>query len=335
VRVLYYAMGGGHGHAARGLAVLRRLPPGAGVLVAPAAAGSWAEREGVTHLAPPPRPSAEELAAFVAGAVSRLEPELLLIDVFPRGVLGELPPILAATRAPCWLVSRWVTPAYYLDPGVRASLEERYERILWCEAPPVELEALRLPASRLPPVLLRARGECLAREEARRALGADGDAPLVLALPSGDPALQEELCRLLRKVCARVAPAARLVAISAELPARDEPGLRVAALYPAVRALAAADLLVCAGGYHAVHEARLHGLVAIHLPQRRVYDDQHRRVAGSLVAEEPAQLEALVACALAQRAVALPQRAAPLPPAAEDGASALAALVDARLGARA
>ena len=130
-------------------------------------------------------------------------------------------------------------------------------------------------------MLLRARAECLSREEARLALGAGGDEPLVLALPSGDPGRQEELCRLLRKVCARVAPAARLAVISAELPACDEPGRRVAALYPAVRHLAAADVLVCAGGYHAVHEARLHGLVAIHLPQRRVYDDQHRRVAGS------------------------------------------------------
>src|SRR5687767_1977543 len=76
VRVLYYALGGGHGHALRGLAVLSRLAAGApgsaarapidAALIAPAAFAPWAAALGVEHLAPP--------EADVAGWVERLPP---------------------------------------------------------------------------------------------------------------------------------------------------------------------------------------------------------------------------------------------------------------------
>lgn len=59
-------------------------------------------------------------------------PDLLVVDVFPRGVLGELPDYPFPTRA--WLVSRWVRLDYAARPEVLEALE-RYQ-VLACELTP-------------------------------------------------------------------------------------------------------------------------------------------------------------------------------------------------------
>ncbi|MCU0241341.1 MAG: hypothetical protein MUF51_02835, partial [Vicinamibacteria bacterium] len=50
-RVVYYAMGGGHGHVARGTAVLCAL--GEGALICPGRMQSWPQHFGVATLVPP------------------------------------------------------------------------------------------------------------------------------------------------------------------------------------------------------------------------------------------------------------------------------------------
>src|SRR5262249_17476994 len=99
VGVVYHALGGGHGHVMRGLADLARL--GGGTRVGPARLRSWATVLGVAYLSPPDGHEAE----WVRGQPS---PDLLIADVFPRGVVGELAPWLG--RVPAWLVARRVEP---------------------------------------------------------------------------------------------------------------------------------------------------------------------------------------------------------------------------------
>jgi hypothetical protein len=259
----------------RGLALLRAL--GHGTLVGPARLAGWARSLGVAFLAPP----VDDLSAWF----ERLRPpELLLVDVFPRGVVGELGRVLES--APVWLVSRWVRPDYYLHPGVREALESRYERILWAEEPDPALRQLRIPQTQVGSVVLGV--EPLPRGQARRELDVRGERALVLALGSGAPERQALLLRVLAKVAARVGAALRFV--SDVLP----PSAPVVRLFPAARWLRAADVLVSAGGYHAVHEARAAGVPSVFVPQARRYDDQFRRVAGEVVALDPAALERAV-----------------------------------------
>jgi len=143
--ILYYARGGGHGHVLRGLAVLSRL--GRGTLLGPLAHAPWAAALGVAYVSPPAAGAREWFAGCPA-------PALLVVDVFPRGVVGELTPLLE--RAPAaWLVARRVREDYYLHAPVRAALESRYERVLWCETPPPVLAGLAVPATPLPLVLPR------------------------------------------------------------------------------------------------------------------------------------------------------------------------------------
>jgi len=307
VRVLYYALGGGHGHALRGLAVLSRLAGGwgaaarapiGGALIAPAAFAPWAGALGVEHLAPPegdPRGWIERLPA----------PDLLLVDVFPRGVTADLLPALG--RAPAWLVSRRVRPDFYLHRDVRGAMEAHFERVVWTEAPAEPLRALGVPQLDLPPVLLGA--PPLPRAEARRRLGVPLDHPLVLGIGSGEPEQQARLCRLLGKIATRAGASLRFVSaeLAAGAPAGDEvahgaiaraapaaPDVTVVRAFPAAALLPAADAVVSAAGYHAFHEATAQGAPAVFVPQQRRFDDQVWRARDALVATDPPGLEAAV-----------------------------------------
>ncbi|MBI2207502.1 MAG: hypothetical protein HYU41_27030, partial [Candidatus Rokubacteria bacterium] len=273
-RVVYYAAGGGHGHVLRGLAVLHAL--GTGTLVGPRRLASWAAALGVDYVAADPHE--------IANVTALRNAALLLVDVFPRGVVGELAQDTCA--APRWLVTRRVTPAYYLDPRVRETIETGFEQIVWCEEPPAELMTLRVPRHRVPPVLLCP--PVLDRDAARRRLGVTNDRRLILALGTGDPGRQGHLARLLGKIAARADADLRFV--SDDLPA----GGPVLRLFPAAAYLRAADVVVAAGGYHAVHETQAVGVPTIYIPQARRYDDQWWRVRNLPVATDPATLERMV-----------------------------------------
>ena len=304
MRVLYYALGGGHGHVLRGLALLSRL--GRGTLLGPARLAHWGAMLGVDYRAAP-EPYEREWIGTLA------PPDLLLVDVFPRGVVGELPPLLE--RAPAWLISRAVSPAYYLHPPVRAAISRHYERIVWTEPPAVVLRGLPVSQLDAPPMLLRP--SPLTKPDARRALGVLSGQRLLLGLGSGDVDHQARLCRLLGKIAARVGVALRV--ISTDL----APVAPVTPVFPAARVLAGADVIVTAGGYHAFWETRLAGVPTVFMPQRRRYDDQGQRVAGAIVATDPHDLEAQVRRLLVDGVVD--------PQPIGDGAALLARLVERRV----
>ena len=306
-RVVYHALGGGHGHVMRGLAVLSRL--GGGTLVGPAHLRPWAAALGVAYASPP---DGREIAWVSTQPV----PDLLIADVFPRGVVGELARWLG--RVPTWLVTRHVAPGYYLGEPVRAALEACVERLLWCEEPPVALAALAVMQTRVPPVLLRS--PALSRVEARRRLGVRDDRPLILALGSGEAARQARLCRLLQKISARIQGA--LLFVSTELAAVPP----VVRLFPAAAWLEAADVVISAAGYHAFHETATAGVPTVFVPQRRRYDDQWWRARGATVAGDPAALETAIARLL--------REGGRRPRSLEDGARAVADAIERRVQSR-
>ncbi|MBS2038676.1 hypothetical protein JST97_27090 [bacterium] len=127
-------MGGGRGHATRS----RRL------------GGLFGSRARVHYLLPERlRLWAQGLEASfcnqenLADSVSRLlaeyEPDLLVVDTFPRGLLGEL----AELEFPCpaWLIARWVKPEYAMRSDVLDALT-RYEAVLGCERNPWQARSL-------------------------------------------------------------------------------------------------------------------------------------------------------------------------------------------------
>jgi len=309
----------------RGLAVLGRLgaraPSILGTLLAPARFRHWARVEGVPLRSPPEdarqRPS---LACWLSKVLAELRPHLLLVDVFPRGLLGELGAALAPGAPTAWLVARRVQPDYYLQPQVRRMIEERYARLLWCEGADARLRVLNVRQQDVAPVLIRSPSQLLSRGAARSRLGVAPRAPLVLAVGTGPVDRQADLLRLLLKVRARLWPQTpfELRVLSTELAARMEDGWQVLSVFPALPLLPAADLLVLAAGYHAVHEAHIAGVPAVFVPQPRRYDDQFGRAAPLPKLSAPEDVEAAVRAALCARAAPLAA------PPAGDGAAQVA-----------
>lgn len=284
MKLLYYAAGGGHGHALRGIALLERL--GFGTLAAPERLAGWVRARGVDLL-----PLREDRLRDTVLPT----PELLLVDVFPRGPVAELRP----PRGEAWLITRRVPADYYLDPPVREAIETRYKLLVWTEEPSVP--GLRVRQIRTGPVLLKT--EPLPRIEGRRRL---------LAIGAGPREGQKLLQRLLEKIAAKLGLEPRFV--SDLLPV--EPA------FPAAPLLSTADVVVSAAGYHSFHEIEASGVPAVYLPQDRSHDDQDARAAGRPTAKTPEELEARIVEALARGrgpGIAFP-----------DGAAQLAALIRAR-----
>jgi len=330
MRVVYYALGGGHGHAVRGLAVLSQLramvPDSQITLLAPARLEPWARAEAIALRAPPQRePTQAELRRWLHAALSDLAPDILLVDVFPRGILGELEIDAIPSLTAPWLVTRWVRPDFYLEPEIQAVIESSYRGLIWCEEPPEPLRAIAVAQHQVPPVLIRPVEACLQRDAARAALDVIGEVPLVLGLGSGDVEHQAGLLDLLRLQQARARESGQPFALrflTDQLPPEHGNDRDVAALFPAMAYLRAADVVVAAGGYHAFHECRALGVEAIHVPQQRHYDDQFARVSGSACATSPAALTQLLGEALSRA----PRRSVEAAGSA-DGARAVAELV--------
>jgi hypothetical protein len=300
---LVYALGGGHGHGVRGLAVLHALRtrcPAASLdahLIASERLRPWVVSESVGLHVPPPRARSRELLGWwVRDLLDGLQPDLILVDVFPRGVLAELPEL----AAPAWLMSRHVPRSFYLAPEVRAAIESRFRELLWCEQPPVWALQLDVDQREVAPVLIRSPAACSSREAARSALGIAPERKAVIVLATGEATRQLELVRLMARMRlmlrAHLGEAPEVVVLSADLEPFAAAGVRVTAHIPAMEVLRSADVVVSAGGYQSVWEARALQIPVVCLPQSRPLDDQLRRSQTGAVATSPgALLEALVA----------------------------------------
>lgn len=152
LKVLWYALGGGRGHATRSRTLAGWLPPGSDAhFLLPERLRAWSQGLQAHFLGP------DSLAEQVAERLDSLRPDLFLVDTFPRGVLGEL----AEVEFPCpaWLVARWLKPAYGAHPEVLRALD-RYELVLGAELTVWE-KSYDIGPVVAPPAPIRAPGEIL------------------------------------------------------------------------------------------------------------------------------------------------------------------------------
>lgn len=121
--VVYYALGGGFGHATRSLV----LAQAAGVpfrMLLPRRLHGWTED--AVYAPPECESDPQALRQWVGRQCSGAR--LLVVDVFPRGLLGELQTL----PLPAFLVTRWIKPAYALRPEVLSALRG-YAAVWECE----------------------------------------------------------------------------------------------------------------------------------------------------------------------------------------------------------
>jgi len=286
-RLLIYALGGGWGHLVRGLAFARAATR-AGHRVRLLVNSPHADRvDAAAELGPRGELLAidstltrvEQIAA-VECALDEAPWDLLLVDTFPRGLGGELAARIPEEGRPCVWIHRDLHPDYVARYGLREFAAHYSE--LWLPGEDAPL-AGHPRAVRTAPWLVRDPHERLSRVAAREALGVGDERPLVLVSRAGTPA----------ESAAAPALAARLEdALGADV------HVRCPSHWPLVELLPGADLLVGAGGYHTVHEARACGVPLLAVPRPRRYDRQARR----LTAAERVAADGLVERARAQLA---------------------------------
>lgn len=140
-------MGGGFGHGARALGLARALTAEgcSCAVLGPARLQPLAQWAEVPLFSPPATVADRE---SLRSWVTAFEADLLVVDVFPRGVLGELPPARRQV-----LVTRHVDPAFYAAPGPASALS-RFALVLATE-PPAPALAGHPGLVRVPPITLR------------------------------------------------------------------------------------------------------------------------------------------------------------------------------------
>lgn len=291
-------MGGGHGHAIRALGVARALqdlrhPSTSCLLLMPARLRPWVHWARVPSASPPPsaHTDPEALGAWTRARLQAFRPDVLVMDVFPRGVLGELADGLEALAPRRLLLTRWVNPRYYLQPDVAAFIRQAFDAIAWSEPPDPALEAAfgDLPGSRrVPPVLFVGPKDVASATACRQAFGIHELARAVVALGSGDGRSDALLLETLGEVAARL-EGLHVLFFSDQLERRVTPRLQVVDVFPAGAWLRAGRVVVGGAGYQSYYEIVQSGLPAVFRPLDRLLDDQGRRARGEMGAPRPAR----------------------------------------------
>ena len=292
--LIYYAPGGGLGHLTRGIAILRQWKRRTGcpaLLLSYSRSAPLARKEGI---------GVRQIAGPDAGTLKRIldraGPRALVVDTFPRGIMGEMADLVPSLSIPTILIQRYLNPAYLRQFNVTAFVG-RFYRLVVRLADALPPQTLSQQTVDVPPVTIREAHELppvTARAGWLFVDWGEGSEPFIQA--------------------------------AQEAAARQGKTLRVARpaeSYPAVDHMASHELVMGGGGYNLYQEAALTGTPAIFVPGRRMYDDQFARTAGAVQARTPAALGALLQ--------GFPPE--PLPSHSGEGAAAAVAVIQALLAA--
>ncbi|HEX8822556.1 MAG TPA: hypothetical protein VF794_21700 [Archangium sp.] len=284
-RWLLYALGGGMGHLTRAVALgraARQRGHQVEVVTNSAfAAGLALEAElgeGRVHRLGPELDKHAVRAAFER-LLAQAGPDVLVVDTFPRGLGGELAPLLPELKIRKVLVHRDLHPDYVERFGL-ARFVEAYDRLI-VPGEPAPL-AHHPRAVSTPPWLVREAGELLDVTSARQELRvSETSAPVVAVLACGQPEEVEEYvglaAMLQRELGTRAAVRLLAPCALASVPA-PVTWLRP---WPALALMRGIDVLVGAGGYNTVQEARATGTPLVAFARPRLYDRQALRLHSS------------------------------------------------------
>jgi len=317
---LLYALGGGLGHLQRGLALARQVAIQRSVRLL-ANSRAWPQVQ-------PQLPNLFDPAALANLQVSWRSPELglaatkawiaeelanptatrLVVDTFPRGLVGDLADRLPRFPGPRVLVQRDLNPEYLATQDLPAFVVRHYDSILLPGEGTLPLAALPQSVTTAPWLLYGA-NELPTLEAMRDRLGLGNDTrPLAIVLAAGRP---DELAEYgaLALALQRAEPELAVRCLALTQPPGCPPSLW-RPIYPALAVLPAATLVVGGGGYHTVYECQGLGLPLIAWPRSRLYDCQAARLARQASCQ-PLRVARSLAAAVAAVGAWLP--ALPLP----------------------
>ena len=284
---LIYALGGGWGHVMRALSLARVVIPHQPVEIlcnSPYVKLILSSSFWHQHLRPYPlqihplTPTATlaQAATWIAEAITSRPWQCLIVDTFPRGLVGELTPCfdLIPSLPKVW-IHRDLSPTYVERYDLRSHVQHHYHQVLI----PGELADPPLGdlGVRTPPWLLRNPQELPSRQQIRAQMGVtEENTPLIVICASG----QEQERSLYGQLAAIISTQFSHLfvrCLSADLP----PGCPLPLWiqhWPGIEILWGADLILGAAGYNTIMECLALGIPLIAFPWRRLYDRQRRRI---------------------------------------------------------
>lgn len=226
----------------------------------------------------------ERTASLVIETIERSKAQLLVVDTFPRGLGGELVALLPAITIPKALVHRDLNPKYIESFSLNDFVEQNYDLLL-TPGEPGKLDSVRTFHTR--PWLIRDSSELLSRQCARSYLGIleSDQTPVVLVSGCGRPEEISELAALAVWLRQQLRGWSHVLFCS---PISSEPADVNA--WPLLPLLPAVDVLIGAGGYNTVSEARATQTLLLGFIRPRMYDRQHVRLDGREQVENPKRL---------------------------------------------
>jgi predicted glycosyltransferase len=302
---LYYALGGGLGHAWRSLAIARQvaLQCGAADGSAPSDAPNQTPAQCIL-INTPFANSATRLAAGVAGlalralapsgnthsalefvrrALDQVQPDVLVVDAFPRGLGGELFRLLRSWDCVCKVLVGRLLPDEYLQRfDLRRFVQQYYDYVIVPgESSPFSDHPRLLQVA---PILVRSSGELLEPDAARRRLRLPPGQDCILFVGSGTFGECLDLWRVARQLATGNAlPLPLRFAWPSDLDPPDNDAMLVDAV-PLLECYRAVRAVVGNAGYHLAHETRAAQVPAVLIARRRLYDRQLTR---ATLAEPP------------------------------------------------
>ena len=287
-RWFLYGMGGGFGHLTRSVAFARALRRIAPQLHLHLVTNSQFAREDLLqselgaratiHILDH-RADKDHTCGQVRQLLAEVDPHLLAVDTFPRGLGGELANWIEGSGAVHVLTHRDLNPQYVDRYKLKEFVSANYDLVLSPgESGPLAAELANVKTA---PWLIRRHDELAPFDMARRELHADHDQrPLVIVSRSG---MRDE-SSFFEQVAARVRDSlGDRVQVRLIRPPGSPNSSRVESheVWPLLPLIRGVDAIVGAAGYNTVYEARCSGTPLLAFPQTRLYDRQSHRLRSS------------------------------------------------------
>ncbi|MEM6453025.1 MAG: hypothetical protein AAF703_22245 [Cyanobacteria bacterium P01_D01_bin.105] len=200
--------------------------------------------------------------------------DCLIVDTFPRGLIGELADVLPHKQEICRvLVHRDLTPKYVSSKDLASFVREHYDGILVPGEPDVPF--INFPQATLTAPWLSRNATDLVTVPLPR-WHIPNRQPLIVVCATGQPNELDFFGQITHQLSVEF-PDAAFKCLSATCPTTCSPALWLSH-WPGMDVLQFAQGVVGGGGYNLVHECAALGvpLIAFALPRR--YDQQARRI---------------------------------------------------------
>ncbi|MCX7423590.1 MAG: hypothetical protein NT013_29205 [Planctomycetia bacterium] len=282
MRWCIYALGGGLGHLVRSLGLARAaiarghhvtlLANTASATLLPVAKELGSQG---AFIKIPASFDRAQVTAFIQHTLHQHTFDVLIVDTFPRGLAGELAELLPALSAKKVLVHRDLNPRY-VEQANLTQLVNQYDVLL----SPGELGPLahRNHARFTTPWLIRDFDELLDQSSSWEQLRIERtDRPVIAVIAAGFPAEIQAMQTLAQRLTKATKDRAniRLIALDRSADTPDCPAIN---LWPMLATIRGIDLLIGAGGYNTVWEARATQTPLIAINRTRLYDLQESRL---------------------------------------------------------